>query len=34
MPVKSDISLPDERGPAKIEHVIESRFRLLLIFRH
>jgi hypothetical protein len=26
--------LPNERGPAKIEHVIESRFRLLLIFRH
>jgi hypothetical protein len=25
---------PDERGPAKIEHVVESRFRLLLIFRH
>ena len=25
---------PDERGQAKIEHVVESRFRLLLIFRH
>ena len=26
--------LPDERGPAKIEHVIESRFGLLIIFHH
>jgi hypothetical protein len=26
--------LPSERGPAKIEHVIESWFRLVLIFRH
>jgi len=26
--------LPGERGQAKIEHVVESRLRLLLIFRH
>ena len=25
---------PDERSKAKIEHVVESRFRLLLVFRH